>query len=54
MNWMRNFGLIHRKDWEWAIGILAMKRFNKLNNNNLAIGVGSAELNQFHSIWLTK
>jgi SAM-dependent methyltransferase len=32
---------IHRKDWEFAMGILAMKRFNKLNMNNLAVGIGS-------------
>jgi SAM-dependent methyltransferase len=32
---------IHRKNWEFAIGIIAMKRFNKLNMNSLAIGVGS-------------
>jgi SAM-dependent methyltransferase len=35
------FGFIHRKDWEWAVGIIAMKRFKKLNHNNLAVGVGS-------------
>jgi SAM-dependent methyltransferase len=34
-------GLIHRKDWEWAIGIMAMKRFDKLNKSSTAIGVGS-------------
>ena len=34
-------GLIHRKDWEWAIGIIAMKRFDKLNKSSTAIGVGS-------------
>jgi SAM-dependent methyltransferase len=33
--------IIHRKAWEFAMGILAMKRFNKLNINNLALGVGS-------------
>ena len=27
---MRKPGLIHRKDWEWTMGIIAMKRFNKL------------------------
>src|SRR5215203_3594859 len=32
---------IHRKDWEFAMGILAMKRFNKLNMNSLAIGIGT-------------
>ena len=34
-------GQIHRKDWEWAIGIIAMKRFNKLNEKSVALGVGS-------------
>jgi SAM-dependent methyltransferase len=33
--------LIHRKDWEWAVGIIAMNRFNKLNKNNIAIGIGA-------------
>ena len=35
------FGFIHRKDWEWAIGVIAMKRFNKLHEHNIAIGIGS-------------
>ncbi len=34
-------GFIHRKDWEWAMGITAMKRFGKLNMDSKAIGVGS-------------
>jgi SAM-dependent methyltransferase len=34
-------GFIHRKDWEWALGIVAMRRFGKLNKNSKAIGVGS-------------
>ena len=33
--------LIHRKDWEWAVGILAMERLNKLNEDSIAIGIGS-------------
>jgi SAM-dependent methyltransferase len=33
-------GLIHRKDWEWAMGILAMRRLGKLNKRCLAIGIG--------------
>jgi SAM-dependent methyltransferase len=33
--------LIHRKDWEWALGIIAMGRYNKLNGNSLAVGVGA-------------
>src|SRR5215212_228544 len=32
---------IHRKDWEWALGIIAMKRFNKLNDKCTAIGIGA-------------
>jgi SAM-dependent methyltransferase len=31
----------HRKDWEWAIGILAMRRFSKINRSSVALGVGS-------------
>jgi hypothetical protein len=34
-------GFIHRKDWEWALGILAMTRFGRLNDNSTAIGIGS-------------
>ena len=37
----RKVGFIHRKDWEWALGIIAMKRFNKLNNKSTAIGIGA-------------
>ena len=33
--------IIHRKAWEFAMGILAMKRFNKLNMNSLVVGIGS-------------
>src|SRR6187200_234992 len=33
-------GFIHRKDWEWALGIIAMRRFGKLNEKSTAIGVG--------------
>jgi hypothetical protein len=32
---------IHRKAWEFAMGVLAMKRFNKLNDKCTAIGIGS-------------
>jgi SAM-dependent methyltransferase len=35
-------GSIHRKDWEWGLGVLAMKRFGKLTKESKAIGVGSA------------
>ena len=31
--------LIHRKEWEWALGLIAMKRFNKLNEHSLVLGV---------------
>jgi SAM-dependent methyltransferase len=31
---------IHRKDWEWAMSVVAMCRLGKLNKNNTAIGVG--------------
>ena len=34
-------GFIHRKDWEWALGIVAMRRFGKLTKNSKAIGVGA-------------
>jgi hypothetical protein len=34
-------GFIHRKDWEWAMGILAMEKFGKLNENSVALGVGT-------------
>ena len=36
----RKLGVIHRKDWEWSMGILAMQRLNKLNKNNTALGIG--------------
>jgi SAM-dependent methyltransferase len=39
----RKPGQIHRKDWEWALGIIAMKRFGKLNKNNTAIGIGAGK-----------
>jgi SAM-dependent methyltransferase len=34
-------GHIHRKDWEWAMGIIAMQRLGKLNGRCSAVGVGS-------------
>ena len=33
-------GFIHRKDWEWALGIIAMRRFDKLTKKSTAIGIG--------------
>ena len=37
----RKPGQIHRKDWEWTLGIIAMRRFGKLNDNNIALGIGA-------------
>ena len=34
---------IDRKEWEWAMGIIAMYRFNRLNKNNVALGIGSGK-----------
>ena len=34
-------GQIHRKDWEWAMGIIAMQRLGKLNKRCSAVGIGS-------------
>jgi hypothetical protein len=34
-------GFIHRKDWEWCLGIIALRRFDKLNRKSIAIGIGS-------------
>lgn len=39
----RKPGQIHRKDWEWTLGIIAMKKFGKLNENSTAIGVGAGK-----------
>ena len=39
----RKPGQIHRKDWEWMLGIIAMKRFGKLNKNSTAIGIGAGK-----------
>ena len=36
-------GFIHRKDWEWSLGLIAMHRFNMLNNNSIVLGVGSGK-----------
>lgn len=33
-------GLIHRKDWEWAMGIVALHRLGKLDEKCTAVGVG--------------
>jgi hypothetical protein len=37
---MRELGLIHTKDWEWAMSVIAMRRFGKSNENSTAPGVG--------------
>ncbi len=34
--------IIARKDWEWALAVIAMRRFSKLNTNSKAIGIASA------------
>ncbi len=45
----RKLGVIHRKDWEWSMGILAMQRLNKLNKNNTALGIGVGREENFIS-----
>ena len=40
-NTIRKPGFIHRKDWEWTLGIIAMKRFNKLTDKCTAIDIGA-------------
>jgi hypothetical protein len=32
---------IHRKAWEFVMGIIVMKIFNKLNMNSLVVNIGS-------------
>jgi SAM-dependent methyltransferase len=32
-----------RRSWEWALAVIAMRRFGKLNNNSKAIGIASAK-----------
>ena len=34
-------GLMHKKGWKWALGIMAMCRVGKLNKRCTAIGVGA-------------
>jgi SAM-dependent methyltransferase len=41
--YMRERGFIHRKDWEWAMSVVAMRRFGKLNKNSISLGVGSGK-----------
>jgi hypothetical protein len=36
-------GCVFKKDWEWALGVIAMKRYGKLNSNTKAIGIASAK-----------
>jgi SAM-dependent methyltransferase len=36
-------GYIHRKDWEWSLGLIAMQRLNKLNEDSLVLGVASGK-----------
>lgn len=33
-------GLIHRKDWEWAMGIIALRSLGKLDKRFTAVGIG--------------
>ena len=40
-NTVRKPGFIHRKDCEWTLGIIAMKRFTKLNDKCIAIVIGA-------------
>jgi SAM-dependent methyltransferase len=32
-----------RRSWEWALAVVAMRRFGKLNNNSKAIGIASSK-----------
>lgn len=34
---------IHRMDWEWALGIISMNRFGKINKESVTLGVGSGK-----------
>jgi len=34
---------IHRKEWEWTMGIIAMKRLGKLHGNCKAVGIGAGK-----------
>lgn len=36
-------GQIHRKDWEWAMGVLAMRRLGKLNKKSAGLGIGAGK-----------
>jgi SAM-dependent methyltransferase len=45
---LQKFGAIggtlrHRKDWEWALGVIAMRRLGKLNKESVAVGVGAGK-----------
>jgi hypothetical protein len=44
LNHLGYSGFIHRKDWEWSLGLIAMQRFNMLNNNSIVLGVGATDL----------
>ena len=41
---LQSDGIIHRKDWKWALGIITMSRFGKLNDKSIAIGIGSGSI----------
>src|SRR3712207_8913278 len=32
-----------KRSWEWALAIVAMRRYGKLNNNSKAIGIASSK-----------
>lgn len=32
-----------RRSWEWALAVVAMRRFGKLNNNSKALGIASSK-----------
>jgi SAM-dependent methyltransferase len=41
--WVNNdwFSIKHRKHWEWAIGMLSLKKSGKLNGESIVLGIGS-------------
>jgi hypothetical protein len=47
-------GLMHKKGWKWALGIIAMCRVGKLNKRCTAIGVGAGKRSSVLLITLLK
>jgi len=41
----------HRKHWEWAIGMLTLKKFGRINNDAIALGIGAGQ--EWPVFWLT-